>query len=71
MKQNKKNEDFIDEIHRIREESYERRKHMTTAEMLEDINKGASLFRKELEEYKQHKQLEQERELSKKRTQRA
>jgi hypothetical protein len=40
----------IDDIHKIREWNYERRKDATTEERLADINKGAEATRRAIEE---------------------
>jgi hypothetical protein len=39
----------IDDIHKIREWNYERRKDATTEELLADINKGAENTRRAIE----------------------
>jgi len=40
----------IDDIHKIREWNYERRKDATTEELLADIRKGAERTRRRMEE---------------------
>lgn len=47
-------DDFtIDDIHKIREWNYERRKNMSKKEIIEDTKKGAEIF-KALMEAKRH-----------------
>ena len=45
----------IDDIHKIREHNYERRKNMSAKEYADDINKGAKKGIKRVEELKKKK----------------
>ena len=47
----------VDDIHKIREWNYERRKDATIEERLDDINKGAEQVRREIEEIRRAKAL--------------
>jgi hypothetical protein len=45
----------VDDIHKIRELNYERRKNMTIEEYNADIEKGAEISRKRIEELRKKK----------------
>ena len=45
----------IEDIHKIREYNYEKRKHMTDKEYIEDIKKGAKKGIKRVEELRKKK----------------
>lgn len=47
----------IEDIHRIRSESYEKRKNMSSKEIIEDTKKGAEGFKKKLADLKAEKML--------------
>ena len=47
----------IDDIHKIREHNYERRKHMTFAERKADIKKGAMVGLARIEKIRKEKML--------------
>ncbi len=42
----------VDDIHKLREQHYERTKNMTIEERIKEISKGAEEFKKELRERK-------------------
>ena len=49
----------IEDIHKIRYESYEKRKNMTAKELIEDTKKGAKEGKRILSELKSKKKIEE------------
>ena len=58
MNASKISDDFtIEDIHKIRESNYERRKHMSFAERKEDIKKSATIGLAKIEQIRKEKRL--------------